>query len=218
VPYQNKTKQNKTPKQKQKTRQKFEPCSTKENIRVWLVVLWSGASRQHAWWDLDDCITIWWISVRPANEDKTESQGPSWARLVLLRGTDWAPMRTARIPSEGSTIRIQQTLGTRAWGLKLRSHLETKYIQGTAHSDNTVEQEAAGLSGTKDGQREPLSPVRAAWDPWWFEYAWPMRSITIRPCDLFGGGVALLEEVHHCLDGLWGLLVLKLRSVQKRHS
>ena len=30
---------------------------------------------------------------------------------------------------------------------------------------------------------------------WWFEYAWPMGSGTIRKCGLNGGNVALLEEV-----------------------
>ena len=37
---------------------------------------------------------------------------------------------------------------------------------------------------------------------WWFEYAWPMGNGTIRRCGLVGGGVALLEEIHYCGDGL----------------
>jgi hypothetical protein len=36
---------------------------------------------------------------------------------------------------------------------------------------------------------------------WWFEYAWPMRSDTIKRCGIVGIGVALLEEVHHILGG-----------------
>ena len=31
-----------------------------------------------------------------------------------------------------------------------------------------------------------------------FEYAWPMRSGTIRTCGPIGEDVALLEEVYHC--------------------
>lgn len=32
---------------------------------------------------------------------------------------------------------------------------------------------------------------------WGFECAWSMRNVTSRTCDLFGGGVASLEEVCH---------------------
>jgi hypothetical protein len=32
--------------------------------------------------------------------------------------------------------------------------------------------------------------------------AWPIENGTIRRCGLFGVGVALLEEVCHCGDGL----------------
>jgi hypothetical protein len=37
---------------------------------------------------------------------------------------------------------------------------------------------------------------------WWFEYTWPYGSGTTRRYDLVGVGVALLEEVCHCGDGL----------------
>ena len=48
---------------------------------------------------------------------------------------------------------------------------------------------------------------------WWFDYyAWPMGSDTFHGV----GSVALLEEVCHYVEGLWGLLVLKLCSVWKR--
>jgi hypothetical protein len=36
--------------------------------------------------------------------------------------------------------------------------------------------------------------------------AWPMGSVTFRKCSLVGVGVALLEEVCQCGDGLRGLL------------
>lgn len=35
-----------------------------------------------------------------------------------------------------------------------------------------------------------------------------VRSGTIKRCGLIGGGVALLEEVYHCVDGLCGFLRL----------
>jgi hypothetical protein len=34
--------------------------------------------------------------------------------------------------------------------------------------------------------------------------AWPTGSGTIKRCDLLEGGVALLEEVHHCGTGALG--------------
>ena len=34
---------------------------------------------------------------------------------------------------------------------------------------------------------------------WWFEYAWPMGSVTIRWCGLNGESVALVDEV--CYSG-----------------
>ena len=37
---------------------------------------------------------------------------------------------------------------------------------------------------------------------WWFEYAWPMESDTIRRCGLIGIGMALLKEVSHYRGGL----------------
>jgi hypothetical protein len=37
---------------------------------------------------------------------------------------------------------------------------------------------------------------------WWFEYAWPMESDTIRRCGLVRIGVALLMEVCHYGSGL----------------
>ena len=37
---------------------------------------------------------------------------------------------------------------------------------------------------------------------WWFEYAWPIGSGIARRCDLFGVGVAMLDEVCHCGGGL----------------
>jgi hypothetical protein len=37
---------------------------------------------------------------------------------------------------------------------------------------------------------------------WWFKYAWPIESDTIRRCGLVGIGVALLKEVSHCGGGL----------------
>ena len=37
---------------------------------------------------------------------------------------------------------------------------------------------------------------------WWFRYAWPMGSGTVRRYGLVGGGLALLEEVHQCEGGL----------------
>jgi hypothetical protein len=40
---------------------------------------------------------------------------------------------------------------------------------------------------------------------WWFEYAWPIGSSTIRRCGHVGIGVALMEEVCHCGGGLWSL-------------
>jgi hypothetical protein len=43
----------------------------------------------------------------------------------------------------------------------------------------------------------------------------PMGSGTIRKCGLVGIGVALLEEVCHCVGRFWGLLVLKLHPEQK---
>lgn len=49
---------------------------------------------------------------------------------------------------------------------------------------------------------------------WWFKYACPMGNATIRRCGLFGVGVALVEEVHHCEDGLWGTM-LKLHPVEE---
>jgi hypothetical protein len=49
-------------------------------------------------------------------------------------------------------------------------------------------------------------------------YACPMGSGTIRRCGFVGIGVALLEEVCHCLGGLWGLVVLNLHLVWKRPS
>lgn len=43
---------------------------------------------------------------------------------------------------------------------------------------------------------------------WWFEYAWPMGSDTIRRCGIIGEGVALLEEV--CVWGGVETLILRL--------
>ena len=40
------------------------------------------------------------------------------------------------------------------------------------------------------------------WLVWWFEYACPMGSGTVRRYGLVGVGVALLEEVHHYWGGL----------------
>jgi hypothetical protein len=37
---------------------------------------------------------------------------------------------------------------------------------------------------------------------WWFEYAWPMGSGTLKRYGLVRIGMALLEEVCHCVDGL----------------
>ena len=37
---------------------------------------------------------------------------------------------------------------------------------------------------------------------WWFEYAWPMGSGTIRKCSIVGVGLGLLEEVSHCRSEL----------------
>ena len=37
---------------------------------------------------------------------------------------------------------------------------------------------------------------------WWFEYAWPMGSGTIRRRGLVGVGVVCLKEMCHCVGGL----------------
>ena len=53
---------------------------------------------------------------------------------------------------------------------------------------------------------------------WWFEYAWPVVYDTIRKCGLVGIDGALLEEVCHCVDMVWDLLLLKFCPVWKRPS
>jgi hypothetical protein len=53
---------------------------------------------------------------------------------------------------------------------------------------------------------------------WWFEYAWPIESGTIRRCDLVRIGVASLEEVCHYVGRLKGLLVFKVQPVWKTVS
>jgi hypothetical protein len=52
---------------------------------------------------------------------------------------------------------------------------------------------------------------------WWFGYTWPMGSGSIRRRGLFGVGMTLLEEIHHCGGELWGP-VFKLHPVWKRVS
>ena len=44
---------------------------------------------------------------------------------------------------------------------------------------------------------------------WWFEYAWPMGSGTVRRRGLVGIGVDLLEEVCH-----WGWMGFEVSNVQ----
>ena len=51
---------------------------------------------------------------------------------------------------------------------------------------------------------------------WWFEYAWPMGSGTVRRCGLGETGVGL-EEVCHYVDSPWRAPMLKFHPVQKRY-
>ena len=37
---------------------------------------------------------------------------------------------------------------------------------------------------------------------WWFEYAWPIGSGSIWTCGFVGIGVALVQEVCHCVGRL----------------
>lgn len=47
---------------------------------------------------------------------------------------------------------------------------------------------------------------------WWFEYACPMGSGSVRKCGL-GAGMALLEEVHRCGD--WALKLPPVNLIEE---
>jgi hypothetical protein len=55
------------------------------------------------------------------------------------------------------------------------------------------------MSQRTNERRSPLWALNSKIRLWWFEYAWPMGSGTLRRCGLVGVGLALLEE-----ESWWG--------------